>query len=296
MAVQIEKKKKKKMDFISLLKNEYGLDTSKKGKFIKHAGEDCDLRDLWKKDKIELYQSFQSKDVFNCNYIISFIGEPNDKARFIGIYDVLGKKDQSEAHITKEVRESVHARETDIFYNLKKRPGFEDIEGRIIISWGGSKQWHHWVDQTQKEIWKVLPPGFIKEFPGIDRVRIDFSEMKKIFTEKGKEGNPDWFSNLSNVNGVYLILDKKTGNQYIGSAYGTECIWQRWCSYVQTNGTGGNKKLEEIIKQEPNYATENFQYSILKTLPKDSSKETVINEESFLKECLGSRVWGLNEN
>lgn len=49
------------MDFISLLKNEYGLDTSKKGKFIKHAGGDCDLRDLWKKDKIELYQLFQSK-------------------------------------------------------------------------------------------------------------------------------------------------------------------------------------------------------------------------------------------
>lgn len=57
------------MDFISLLKNEYGLDTSKKGKFIKHAGGDCDLRDLWKKDKIALYQLFQSKDV-NCALFI----------------------------------------------------------------------------------------------------------------------------------------------------------------------------------------------------------------------------------
>lgn len=283
------------MDFIKLLENEYGLDTSKKGKFIKHASTDKDLYDLWKKGKIELYQSFQSKDVFNCNYIISFIGEPNDKARFIGVYDVIGKKELSEINITKADIDSVFAHDTDFFYELKKRKGFEDIEGRIIISWGGSKQWHHWIDQTKKEIWKILPPGYEKDFPGIDKVIIDFTEMKKIFNDKGKEGNPDWYSNLSNVKGVYLILDKKTGNQYIGSAYGEECIWQRWCTYVKTNGTGGNQKLEELIKEIPNYA-DNFQFSILKTLPKDSQNETVINEESFLKKCLGSRVWGLNRN
>lgn len=283
------------MDFISLLENEYKLDTSKKGKFVKHASSDLDLRDLWKKGKIELYQSFQSKDVFNCDYIISFIGEPNDKARFIGIYDVIGTKKITEINISSKDRESVFAQEADTFYELKKRSGFEDIEGRIIITWGGSKQWHHWVDKTKKEIWKVLPPGYEKDFPGIDKVIIDFPEMKKIFTDKGKEGNPDWYSNLSNVKGVYIILDKLTGNQYIGSAYGEECIWQRWCTYVKTNGTGDNQKLKELIKLNPNYAN-NFQFSILKTLPKDSEDKTVISEESFLKKCLGSRVWGLNKN
>lgn len=283
------------MDFISLLENEYKLDTSKKGKFIKHASSDVDLRDLWKKGKIELYQSFQSKDVFNCDYIISFIGEPNDKARFIGIYDVIGTKKITETNIFSKDRESVFAQKADTFYELKKKSGFEDIEGRIIISWGGSKQWHHWVDNTKKEIWKVLPPGYEKDFPGIDKVIIDFPEMKKIFTDKGKEGNPDWYSNLSNVKGVYIILDKLTGNQYIGSAYGEECIWQRWCTYVKTNGTGDNQKLKELINLDPNYA-DNFQFSILKTLPKDSEDKTVILEESFLKNCLGSRVWGLNKN
>lgn len=89
------------MDFISLLENEYKLDTSKKG-------------------KIELYQSFQSKDVFNCDYIISFIGEPNDKARFIGIYDVIGKKN-IDIDISIKDRESVFAQEADTFYELKKR-------------------------------------------------------------------------------------------------------------------------------------------------------------------------------
>lgn len=155
------------MDFIKLLENEYGLDTSKKGKFIKHASTDKDLYDLWKKGKIELYQSFQSKDVFNCNYIISFIGEPNDKARFIGVYDVIGKKELSEINITKADIDSVFAHDTDFFYELKKRKGFEDIEGRIIISWGGSKQWHHWIDQTKK-----------KKYGKFYRL-----DMKKIFLE-----------------------------------------------------------------------------------------------------------------
>ncbi len=33
---------------------------------------------------------------------------------------------------------------------------------------------------------------------------------------------------VSSVNGVYLILDTRTGNQYIGSAYGNDGIWQKW--------------------------------------------------------------------
>ena len=43
------------------------------------------------------------------------------------------------------------------------------------------------------------------------------------------------------------LLDKLTGKQYIGSAYGHEGIWGRWTEYMNTNGTGNNKQLEELI-------------------------------------------------
>ena len=38
---------------------------------------------------------------------------------------------------------------------------------------------------------------------------------------------PSWKTALSNVKGVYIIVDTKNGKQYVGSAYGDECIWQR---------------------------------------------------------------------
>jgi hypothetical protein len=43
-----------------------------------------------------------------------------------------------------------------------------------------------------------------------------------------------WWSALSSVGGVYLVLDTATGKAYVGSAYGTGGIWQRWSAYAET--------------------------------------------------------------
>ena len=108
------------------------------------------------------------------------------------------------------------------------------------------------------------------------------------------EANKRWIDKLSSINGIYLILDKKTGKQYIGSAYGTNGVWGRWQNYI-SNGHGGNKQLIELLEKDENYLL-NFQWTILETLPANLSKEKIISYETKYKEKLGTRAFGLNLN
>lgn len=281
------------MDFLTLLTNEYGLASGINGKFIKHGESGRDLRLLWISNKLELYQSFQSRDVFNCDYIFTFIGEGKDKARFLGIYQVLAHQPAHQTAHSEEERRSVFAEGAAIFYDLRRVPGFEDAEGRIIIKWGRSQQWHQWVHDNPKKIWQILPTGFYKPFPGIENVSLLFSEVKAIINNK--DANIEWYFGLSGCKGVYTILDTATGQQYIGSAISSEGIWRRWAEYVVTCGDGGNVKLQEILGSAPRRA-DGFQFSVLKFFPKEIDNQVVLKAEKFLKRALGTRVVGLNAN
>jgi len=99
---------------------------------------------------------------------------------------------------------------------------------------------------------------------------------------------------LSNVYGVYLILDKKAGQQYVGSAYGKDGIWGRWSHYEKSKH-GDNKILIELLEKDPS-RYKHFQFSILSVLSNSSMYDQVIQLESITKEKLGTRVFGLNAN
>ena len=83
-------------------------------------------------------------------------------------------------------------------------------------------------------------------------------------------------------------MDKSSGEQYIGSAYGENGIWGRWQTYA-SDGHGGNLDLKNLDPQ-------NFQFSILWETLKSTPIENVIRVESQFKENLGTRVHGLNNN
>ncbi|MDR3560587.1 MAG: GIY-YIG nuclease family protein [Negativicutes bacterium] len=108
------------------------------------------------------------------------------------------------------------------------------------------------------------------------------------------EANRQWKMMLSNIYGVYLILDNTDGQQYVGSAYGQEGLWGRWGTYVATKH-GNNKNLIELINREPE-RYKNFQFSILSVLPNATLKDDVIRLEGIIKKKLGSRAFGLNDN
>lgn len=86
---------------------------------------------------------------------------------------------------------------------------------------------------------------------------------------------------LSGVAGIYLIVDNKTGMQYVGSAYGKEGILGRWKNY-SLNGHGGNKKLEKLLENDFSYV-KHFRFTILETLLKTLPSNQVIEREKSIK-------------
>lgn len=280
------------LNIVDLLKLK-GLDTKKRIKLVRHQDAKCDVNEIYKRGYINIYQSYQHKDIFgNCDYIVSFLGLEGTKALFIGVYEV---KSSGIVHGNRDLPNDFIWFErisNDLFhYELEEVAGFEDYKDRIIIEWGKNPlAWHQWL--KPKEIVEVVPTGYFMEFPGYLDFILDYHDLKKII--ENPRSNKVWFTLLSSVSGIYLIVDNNTGNQYVGSAYGKGGIWGRWANYAKT-GHGGNKMLEELLQKDPKYCN-NFRFTILRTLDKTITKNEVLKYESLYKAKLGSKAFGLNLN
>lgn len=199
-----------------------GLDTNKRIKLVRHKDArqkqfingvevEGNPYDWYRndKDKFIAYQSEQHRDVFkNVDYIVSFIGENGTIARFIGIYKIEGPDNE---------------RNTNKYcYKMTEVEGFDELKERIIIDWGPSAiSWHQWLnDKNDKEIIEITP-GFDHIFPGYEKIALTLAQLKNIILEKEY---PEWKKMLSAVNCIYIITDRKTGKNYIGSTYGKEAF------------------------------------------------------------------------
>ncbi|MDA8926340.1 GIY-YIG nuclease family protein [Gammaproteobacteria bacterium] len=177
------------------------------------------------------------------------------------------------------------------FYKLEDSNLLEAFKNRLVIEWGKSTV--SWVQSSvEKEVTEIYPKGFVSLFPGWDKVHLSHKELTEIINNPN--GNKDWYEYLSRHSGVYVIFDSSTGNQYVGSASGGNGIWSRWEGYVRT-GHNGNKGLKALAKDNPDFAN-TFTYSLHHVFPKTVSKKDVLYYESLLKNKLGSRAFGLNEN
>ena len=230
------------MNIVELLKLR-GLDTSANIKLVRHQDKRYNLQELYSKNKLDIYQSYQGKDVFNCDYVVSFLGTEGTRAVFIGVYQVLGKKDAKEVEPPENLLDPVFYQDSKFFYELKPLEGFEDYKDRLIIDWGSATlSWHQYL--SEKEVIEILPKGYVKEFPGFLDFILSYYELKKLISNP--EANREWHRMLSSVGGIYLIVDKLTGKQYVGSAYGEDGIWGRWANYAKS-GHGGNELLKKLL-------------------------------------------------
>lgn len=271
-----------------------GLENIPNIKLVRHTTKEFDTSDdqpINREAFIE-YQKSQSKNRFkDCKYIISFTATYGTTARFIGVWEVKGY-----VEIKKYINGS---EEISYLYDLEEVKKFEGIKERIIINWGGSTVgWHQWIENIKEvvEIQKTaeMQKNFkIKEFTDYLDFTLNFTDLTEMV--KDKESYKTWHTVLSAVAGIYLILDKSTGNKYVGSAYGTEGILGRWKTYVNTNGSGGNLQLDSLIKQDSSYA-KNFQFTILQTLSKTITPHETIKKEINWKNKLGTQAFGLNSN
>ena len=177
------------------------------------------------------------------------------------------------------------------FYKLEDSNLLDSYKNRLVIEWGKSTV--SWVQSSiEKEVTEIYPKGFVSLFPGWDKVHLSHQELKEIINNP--DGNKDWYEYLSRHSGVYVIFDSSSGMQYVGSASGGNGIWSRWEGYAKS-GHNGNKALKVLAKKNEDFAN-NFTYSLHHVFPRTVSKNDVLYYESLLKNKLGSRAFGLNEN
>lgn len=274
-----------------------GLDLSKPIKLVRHQDPNYDTKYLYKRGMLEFYQSIQSNDVFgNCEYLISFLGHEQSKAIYIGAYKVIAKSafNKSLANVPPEYPYMEILEQPLFHYEIEKIELLNDLTDRLVIDWGAStRAWYQWLRKDNpKRVVEILPAGYVKEFPGFEDVIITFDELQTIVNSP--DPNRIWHTMLSSVAGVYLITDMTDGNQYVGSASGKLGIMGRWRSYAETRH-GGNIRLMALLQVEPE-RYKNFQYSILRTLPKSLTQTEVVGFEQKYKQKLGSRAFGLNGN
>ncbi|PZF71440.1 GIY-YIG nuclease family protein [Taibaiella soli] len=255
-----------------------GLDQSAKIKLVRHKDSRTDIYSLYRTDRAAFlaYQNSQTKDIFNSvDYIVSFVGEEGLLSRFIGVYKVTDKLFSASGRFE---------------YQMEEVAGFEDLKERVIIRWENAISWHQWI-KNEMEVIEIHPGLHYKQFTDYSDFILNFDELKEIVTRQYS----DWKKMLSATKGIYLINDTKTGKLYVGSAYGENGIWGRWCDYVSTNGHGNNKMLKELITNDPTHGN-HFQFSVLMLLPRTITNDEAIKKETLFKRKLGTNSFGLNDN
>ncbi|PRC42621.1 hypothetical protein C6A85_000000109555 [Mycobacterium sp. ITM-2017-0098] len=129
-------------------------------------------------------------------------------------------------------------------------------------------------------------------FPGHDRINHSLAELEVAV----KQDWHDWRGALQHMKGVYVIHDIETGKPYVGSAYGDTGIWARLSQYVDSLH-GGNAGLRELVGQRgPEYARANLRFALLEFWSMRAADEDVLKRESYWKDVLLSRRFGLNRN
>lgn len=267
-----------------------GFDDRLKSKLVRHQDARYDVPALIRDGWFDLYQSLQKRPVFkDCKQIVSFVGDGSKRARLVGVYRVLKQGASSTSLIPANCPYQEWGTQSVYHYELEKCAEFADLEGRVVIGWSSELAFHQHL--RNYPVVEMFPKGRVLQ-PFTDY--LDFSLSFNELTDLVNNANAhrDWVSSLSAVAGVYLILAQSTGQQYVGSAYGLEGIWGRWCQYA-ASGHGGNVKLRALLDSDSAYPNK-FRFSILQVLPKTTTATEVIRWESLYKAKLGSRATGLN--
>ena len=280
---------------LSSIFNEYGVDI-KNTKLVRHPLNKPDIRDVYDRGMIEAYQNSQSKNVFdNCKYIAAFVGTAGTEAQFIGMYEIIGTEDGEavKKHMPKDYPYPDHFDPNHRYYDMQKMSVMSDLDNKLVIDWGkGALAWCQWAE-NDKEVLSIASRNEIT-FPGYEEVILSYTELVNIVN--GDVQYQKWRDALSNVNGIYLICDTKRNKQYIGATYNDIGILGRWSEYVKTLD-GGDVGIKEHLKENPN-AHFDFQFTILRVLPKPISINEATQVESLYKNklCTRNKAYGLNRN
>ena len=243
-------------------------------------------------DEFQEWQEHQTNKNFGRKFVLSLVYYDKDVWMFGGIYEVLPTKPapiqnadgwrgwKYETRLTEKAADYIGR----AFFGFKKafRASYPVLELKPKSG----------IPVAEMPLSHILDKRVaLTDFLGFDRVNIDYKTLKHIVSD----GILSWRSALSNVKGVYLIVDTLTGKQYVGSAYGDECIWKRWSDYAK-DGHGGNVELKALLKANGEAYKYNFAYAILEVCNMNLGNDYIIERETHWKDVLQTRRFGLNRN
>lgn len=244
--------------------------------------------DAWMSDRsnwVRWQEYRKSKDYFNRRYIVSLMNFYPDGRKawlFGGVFEILGRHaDGYEVELTDEGKPFIGRLKL-----LSESPPGATRAIRVNFE-------NHYDGRYPLQVTEVLrEPYSGQAFPGYENIDLAFAELETLV----RNDRPDWKAALENAKGVYLITDtsSRTPRQYVGSAYGEDGIWSRWRNYVET-GHGGNAELKDLV-EDLDYCRASFRFALLEYLPSRAEDDAVIARETYWKQVLMTREYGLNRN
>ena len=264
-----------------------GIDP-KKVRFLRHVSRDADPGrtpyEMFKKDRplFELFQSHQSRkrhSDFKGEYWASFVGTPDKRTLFCGLYASrylgVGDRDVEYPHRKGKIDKAGHYDK----YELILSDALKEYGGLLFVNWGPSPR--SWVQSKKpdKIITELYREPNEEEFPGFLKFIKQLSEINLLPSE--------WITMLRNQKGIYLLTCPNTKEQYVGKASGSDGFWGRWQDYIR-DGHGGNIHLRNRVSD--------YQVSILETVGSAVSDAELDTLEALWKVKLQSRKMGLNGN
>lgn len=225
------------------------------------------------------YQSMHGGEPYgDASHIASFTFDPAHGTVFIGVWRVLaGMPGPVQNAFGRDPGETIPG----FVYRLEHDARFDAYRGRLCIDWGdGFRAWVQRANRQEKRITALIPEP-APPFPGWARLTANLADVPAL---------PEaWRQMLSASRGVYLLVHRPTGTQYVGAACGDGGFLGRWSAYA--DGHAGNAGLRELARPAEEYAA-----SVLWVASSRDSDDDILAQEGFEKERLGSRVHGLNRN
>lgn len=228
--------------------------------------------------KVEQYQRIQSRKVFDVGGLIaSFVVTPRGETLLFGLYRIDGVSGCPPGLTDPIFNDPAEGKN---LYDLTYDSRLAEYEGRLSIAWGGAtRSWFQRAAHQPKPVVAIREPDD-PPFPGFASFVRNIEDVPGLYVS--------WQAILRAVKGIYLLVDRKTGEQYVGSAKGEESLLARWMQYAQ-NGHGGNVELRS--RKDANY-----QVSVLQVFDITAPDQRIEEVESWWKDKLGTRIHGLNRN
>lgn len=284
---------------------------------MRHRPKEPDLRKilpLLAADNPDLFKGYQQAQwemaenaMKVAQYLASFIGHEPGKAVFIGLYRIekfkpVTYREYWAIRSNQELKKlgmtgfqrnartsSGKSRTTCLWFDLKLQNFYGAWKGKLIVDWPPPER--AWVRRAHRN---VIPVHAILEDSTLDTTMTKWNELDFTWSQL-KRLPKRWQATLEQWRGIYYIFDASDGKGYVGSAYGAENLFGRWCNYRRpssyaASGHGGNRLLK---KRDP----DRFRFTILELVAPNLGADEVIRIENTWKERLHTRSpYGLNDN